>query len=117
MVADSSSYTCPAALLARSLLIAWTSGDRRRMRERLGSVFQLASPPEASDDFERVELLKSIAGSMNESSDLFLPRSENQRVAIWLDLLNHLAAQPLSRICADAGYVGDPDAIPAVVRH
>lgn len=87
----SSLYTCPASVLAKSLLDVWLSGDHRRLRVELENVERMAVPVSSDDEWDRVELLKSIAGRMRESSDLFATRAESPRIGTWFDLLRHLS--------------------------
>ena len=86
-----SQCACPAAALAKSLLEVWLSGDRYRLRLELERISLTGDLPAPSDESDRIELLKSLARRMGESSELFMPRSDSPRVAIWLDLLNHLS--------------------------
>ncbi len=91
----SSFYTCPAAVLAKSLLDVWLSGDRASLHRELDRVSLLPADEDADD---RVELLKSIAMRMKESPDLFdagdcNSHAENPRAAAWFDLLHHLSAE------------------------
>jgi hypothetical protein len=85
----SSFYTCPAAVLAKSLLDVWLSGDRARLHQELDRVSLIAGDEDVDD---RVELLKSIAMRMKESPDLFAARDESPRAGAWFDLLHHLSA-------------------------
>ena len=43
------------------------------------------------DEADRIELLRSLALRMKNSSDLFAPRSESPRAGIWLDMLDYLS--------------------------
>jgi hypothetical protein len=87
-----SQCACPAAALAKSLLDVWLSGDRYRLRLELERISLTQDLPATSDESDRIELLKSLARRMRESSELLTPRSDSPRVGIWLDLLNHLSA-------------------------
>lgn len=87
------SYTCPATTLAKSLLDVWLSGDQRRLRLELRNVGQISLLSGSEDSCDRFELLKSIAGRMRESPDLFASRSESPRLGTWFDLLHHLSGQ------------------------
>lgn len=89
----SSLYTCPAAVLAKSLLDVWLSGDHARLRQELDHVSSVSLISDDEEEGDRVELLKSIATRMKESSDLFATRLESPRVGIWFDLLHHLSAE------------------------
>lgn len=96
----SSFYTCPAAVLAKSLLDVWLSGDRARLHQELDRVSLIScnEMPGDEDADDRVELLKSIAMRMKESPDLFTAgignaRDENPRAGAWFDLLHHLSAE------------------------
>lgn len=82
---------CQAAVLAKSLLEVWLSGDRYRLRLELEKVFMAPGSSEKDDEGDRFELLRQIAWRMSESSDLFTPRSQSPRTAAWLDLLDHLS--------------------------
>ena len=84
------SYTCPATALAKSILDVWLSGDQRRLRLELDSVERMSLPVDSDD---RCELLKSIAGKMQQSPDLYASRTESPRVGTWLDLLHHLSGE------------------------
>lgn len=86
-----SQCACPAAALAKSLLEVWLSGDRYRLRLELERASLTREIPAASDESDRLDLLKCLAARMKESSDLFTPRSKNPQVGIWLDLLDHLS--------------------------
>lgn len=79
------------ALLAKSLLEVWLSGDRYRLRLEVEKVFTTPGSSESDDEWDRIELLRNIAWRMRESSDLFAPRNESPRAAAWLDLLDHLS--------------------------
>jgi hypothetical protein len=89
----SSLYTCPAAVLAKSLLDVWLSGDHHRLRQELDHVTRVPQAPADDEERDRVELLRSIALRMTESTDLFATRGENPRVGVWFDLLHHLSAE------------------------
>ena len=90
---SSSQYVCPAAMLARSILDVWLSGDRCRLRLELERVTSMPLPSDVDDQSDRLELLKSIAGRMAESTDLFAPRRASPRIGAWLDLLDHLSGE------------------------
>ncbi|HEY4085592.1 MAG TPA: hypothetical protein VGM43_06615 [Bryobacteraceae bacterium] len=85
----SSFYTCPAAVLAKSLLDVWLSGDRARLHQELDRVSLILGDEDVDD---RVELLKSIAMRMKESPDLLTASDESPRAGVWFDLLHHLSA-------------------------
>jgi len=87
-----SQCACPAAALAKSLLEVWLSGDRYRLRLELERVSLTRDLAAAGDEADRIELLKSLAGRMRDSSELFTSRSDSPRVGIWLDLLTHLSS-------------------------
>lgn len=87
-----SQCACPAAALARTLLEVWLSGDRYRLRLELERIALTGEFPATSDESDRIDLLKSLARRMRESSELFTLPSDSPRVGIWLDLLNHLSA-------------------------
>jgi len=89
----SSLDTCPAAVLAKSLLDVWLSGDRARLHQELDRVSRVSLIPNDGNEDDRVELLKSIAMRMKESPDLFASRDESARVGVWFDLLHHLSAE------------------------
>jgi hypothetical protein len=91
----SSLYTCPAAVLAKSLLDVWLSGDPARLRQELDRVSGASSIPGDEDGEDRVELLKSIAMRMKESPDLFATCDESPRAGVWFDLLHHLSVVPI----------------------
>lgn len=91
----SSLYTCPSAVLAKSLLDVWLSGDRAGLHRELDRVSGVSLLPGDEDGDDRVELLKSIAMRMKESPDLFTERAESPRAGVWFDLLHHLSAVPL----------------------
>jgi len=84
---------CPAAALAKSLLDAWLCGDEYMLRKELEHVAKMPDSPEASDEADRIELLKCIAWRMKGSPDLFALRCESPRTGAWLDLLDHLSAE------------------------
>ena len=96
MMVSSLQYACPVSDLARSLLNVWLSGDRYRLRLELDRVTQMPISAEPDEEWDRVELLKSLAQRMREASDLFTPRSESPRIGVWLDLLHHFAASDSS---------------------
>jgi hypothetical protein len=85
----SSFYTCPAAVLAKSLLDVWLSGDPARLHRELDRVSLIHGDEDVDD---RVELLKSIAMRMKESPDLCAARDESPSAGVWFDLLHHLSA-------------------------
>lgn len=95
MTLCSAQYCCPAATLAKSLLEVWLSGDRCRLRLELQHVSMTPVPSEEDDEWDRIELLKSIAWRMRHASDLFAPRCESPRTATWLDLLDHLSVSAM----------------------
>lgn len=92
MMSGISQCACPAAALAKSLLEVWLSGDRYRLRLELERISLTRDLPAAGDESDRIELLKSLAGRMRDSSELFTSRSDSPRVEIWLDLLAHLSS-------------------------
>jgi hypothetical protein len=91
MTVYSSQLTCPAAMLANSLLEVWLSEDRYRLRQQLERLCTMPEPSERDDEWDRIELLKGIAWRMRETSELSAPRLESPQTAAWLDLLNHLS--------------------------
>lgn len=98
MIVSSSQYGYPAAVLAKSLLDLWLSGDYYRLRLALEDVSLAPVPLTTNDERDRIELLRGMASRMKESSDLFTPRRESPRAGTWLDLLHHLsvASSPAS---------------------
>jgi hypothetical protein len=98
MRSGASEWVCPAAALARSLLEVWISGDRYRLRLELERISLIEGPGLMEDsgansaEAERIELLRSLARRMRESSELFAARAESTSVGTWLDLLDHLSA-------------------------
>ena len=92
MMSGISQCACPAAALAKSLLEVWLSGDRYRLRLELERVSLTRDLAAAGDEADRIELLKSLAGRMRDSSELFTSRCDSPRVGIWLDLLTHLSS-------------------------
>ena len=86
-------YLCPPERLAKSILDVWLSGDRYQLRRELERVSELPASQDFNDGSDRLELLKSIASRMADSSDLFAPRKTNPRVIAWLDLLGHLSGE------------------------
>jgi len=89
----SSFYTCPAAVLAKSLLDVWLSGDHGRLHRELDRVSRISLNAGDEEEDDRVELLKSIAMRMKESPDLFAARDESPRAGVWFDLLHHLSEE------------------------
>jgi hypothetical protein len=86
-------YACPAAIVAKSILDVWLSGDQYQLRRELERATTIP-PAEYTDQSERLELLQSVALRMSESTELFAPRGANPRVVVWLDLLDHLSSEP-----------------------
>ena len=91
-------YPCQAAVMARSLLELWRSGDQPRLLSELEHVSLAPEPAEQNDESDRIDLLKCMAWRMKEAADLFAPRSESPRIGIWLDLLDHLSASVSSEV-------------------
>ncbi len=91
MLASPSQCVYPASTMAKSLLDVWLSGDQSRLRMELDRVTRMPMSPDNDDESDRIELLKSMAERMRETSDLFAPRRESPHVGTWLDLLNHLS--------------------------
>ncbi len=83
---------CPAAILAKSLLEAWLSGDKRLLRLTVEQLSQMQAAPEASDESDRIELVKCIAWRMESASGLSTLRRESAQTGAWLSLLGHLSA-------------------------
>jgi hypothetical protein len=101
---------CPAAMLAKSLLEVWLSGDKRLLRLTVEQLSQMGAVQGGNDESDRIELVKSIAWRMENASDLFTPRRESARTGAWLDLLDHLSAATSSTNCfptLSAGFVPD----------
>lgn len=87
---------CPAAVLARTLLEVWLSGDGVRLDEELIYLSRMPDLPESpdlreSDESDRASLLKSIAARMKASDDCLSPGSASPRAEAWLSLLHHLS--------------------------
>ncbi len=80
-----------AAMLARTLLDTWLSGDLCRLHRELERLAAAPEPSDAGDERDRVDLLRSLARRMREASDLYEPRSGSPRTGTWLDLLVHLS--------------------------
>ena len=88
-------YSCPAELLAKSLLDVWLEGNRHHMRTVLEDIVLMPFPPDTNHEFERLDLLKCVAWRMQESEELFTPCAESARTKVWFDLLRHLSAPSL----------------------
>ena len=82
---------CPAAMLAKSLLDVWLSGDQCTLRLELERLSRAPELPADSEDPDRLELLKCMAGRMKDAPDLYAPRCESPRTGVWLDMLHHLS--------------------------
>jgi hypothetical protein len=99
MMASSAQTMCPASALAKSLLDIWLSGDHYRLRLELERVTRMPAPaeaalsPDADDESDSIELLKSMARRMSQTSDLSAFRPESPRIATWLDLLRHMSVR------------------------
>jgi hypothetical protein len=95
---DSAFAVCsrPTKLLAKSLLDVWLSGDRRRLRTALADIARTPFPAETNPEYERIDLLKCVAGRMNEAGEYFMPDAASPRTKMWLDLLQHLSKTAVS---------------------
>lgn len=81
---------CSSQILAAMLLDAWLSGDRCRLLWEVDRTAALRPVPADGAECDRMEILAGIAYEM-ASADLFAPRTENARIGVWMDLLDHLA--------------------------
>ena len=82
---------CSPAMLAGTILDAWLCGDRLRLTAELDRTLRL-SPSESRDvESDQMEILKTIAGRMRCGTNLFVPRSSNPRIGLWVDLLQHIS--------------------------
>jgi len=82
---------CPAGTLAKSLLEVWLSGNRHLLRLTVERLTQMPAGSEASDESDRIELVKCIALRMENAADVFTPQPENAQTGAWLHLLDHLS--------------------------
>ena len=89
MTVSSSHRIHPSAVLAKSLLDVWLSGNHSHLSGELERVAQLPDPPEMSDESDRIELLKGIARRMQEVAEWFKPCDQSPGTGAWLDLLGH----------------------------
>lgn len=83
--------SCLSRLLAATLLDAWLSGDRYRLAWELERMSVMPQIPADGAEWDRMEILTSIAREMKTHSDLFAPRSVNARIGVWVNLLAHFS--------------------------
>jgi hypothetical protein len=82
----------PAAMLAKSLLEVWLSGDKRLLHLTVEQLSEMQATPGANDESDRIELVKCIAWRMASASDSFTPQRGSAQTGAWLNLLDHLSA-------------------------
>ena len=90
---------CSAATLAKTLLEAWLSGDRFRLRAETEYISLLPGSFADDDEEDIASLVRDIARSLNDSQNALLsedsgnPALQSVRRETWLNLLGHLSAR------------------------
>jgi hypothetical protein len=76
---------------AQALLQAWVCGDLPRLKAELDRSTYIPLAGCYAHD-EQLELLKSVAGQMRTSPDLYAERTTDPQLGLCVDLLMHLAS-------------------------
>lgn len=89
------------ACRAEALLESWICGDLARLQSELDRTVNTWWPEKDHRDRYLLELLKVVGHGMRTCPDLYVDRSQNPAIGVYLDLLQYLSA-------ADSSDANDP---------